>query len=217
MKATDFEYRRQTLVHQFIVAAAFLTYLIDRDNIVWLFVKDGTAPRELERSLFAVATLFIAVGAGICTWARASRRPESTTGVGPYRYLRHPRHLGDLFYAMGLGSLAPLSGFAILIVGEALRLFRLMRREDDGAQSLQQHPSLISPSLACARAKEPDLRWGKAFRQEAVKWGLLLTMIVFVITLNDRLAEFLAAASFLAGLLFNTHFPSASSTADESS
>jgi hypothetical protein len=69
MKATDFEYRHQTLVHQLIVAAAFLTYLIQRDDVVWRFGKDSTAPRELERFLFALATLFIAIGAGVSTWA----------------------------------------------------------------------------------------------------------------------------------------------------
>jgi hypothetical protein len=43
----------------------------------------------------------------------------------------------------------------------------------------------------------------KAFRQEAVKWGLFLTTVVFVITLKDRLAEVLAVACFLIGLLLN--------------
>jgi hypothetical protein len=35
---------------------------------------------------------------------------------------------------------------------------------------------------------------------------MLLTMIVFVITLKDRLAEVLAAASLLTGLLLNAPF-----------
>lgn len=72
---------------------------------------DLCTPRELERALFAVATLFLAVGAEICTWACAYRRPESRIAVGPFRYLRHPRHLGDFIYAIGLGCLAPLWGF----------------------------------------------------------------------------------------------------------
>jgi hypothetical protein len=52
MKATDFEIRHQTLVHQFIVAAALLTYFVDREYIVWRFVKDSSAPRGLERFCF---------------------------------------------------------------------------------------------------------------------------------------------------------------------
>lgn len=203
MKATDFEYRHQTLVHQLIVAAAFLTYLIQRDDVVWRFVKDSTTPRELERFLFALATLFIAFGAGVCTWARAYRRSESSETVGPYRYLRHPRHLGDLFYAIGLGSLTPALGFIILVAGEGIRVLRLIRREDDRAWNFLQHPLPALQPLAPTIAKELDPIWRKAFRQEAVKWGLCLTMIVFVITLKDRLAEVLACAGFLIGLVFN--------------
>jgi hypothetical protein len=97
--------------------------LIDRDDVVWWLVKDSTAPRELERYLFTVATLFVDLGAGICTWARAYRRPKGTSSVGLYRYLLHPRHLGDLSYAIGLGSLFPLCGFVILVVGEASASF----------------------------------------------------------------------------------------------
>jgi protein-S-isoprenylcysteine O-methyltransferase Ste14 len=171
MKATDFEYRHQTLVHQLIVAAAFLTYLIQRDDVVWCFVKDSTAPRELERFLFALATLLIAFGAGICTWARAYRRPESSETVGVYRYLRHPRHLGEPFYAMGLGSLAPILGFIILVAGEGIRVFRLIRREDDRVRNFLQHPLPALQPLAPGIAKKLDPIWRKAFRQEAVKWG----------------------------------------------
>jgi hypothetical protein len=203
MKATDFEYRHQKLVRPFIVAAAFLTYLIDRDDVVWRFVKDSTAPRELERALFTVATLFILVGAGICTWGLGHHKPESTTAFEPYRHPRYPRFLGEFLYSMGLGSLAPLSGFVILVAGKALRLFRLIRRADDHGQHFQPHPSTTSLPLASAGAREMNSSWGKAFQQEAAKWGIFLTMIIFVITLKDRLAEILAATSFLVGLLLN--------------
>jgi hypothetical protein len=208
MKATDFEYRHQKLVHQFIVAAAFLTYLIDREDVVWRFVKGSTAPRELERSVFTFATLLIVVGAGICTWALGHHRPESTTGVEPYREPPYPGFFGEFLYSMGLGSLAPLSGFVILVGGEALRLFRLFRRVDDEhGQHFQAHPSTTSIPLASAAATETNSSWGKAFQQEAAKWGIFLTMMIFVITLKDRLAEILAASSFLVGVLLNARRP----------
>ena len=173
MKATGFEYRHQTLVHQLIVGAGFLTYLIDPDDIIWRFVRNGPAPRLWERSLFIVATILIAIGATLCTRARA---------------FHVPTYLGELLYAIGLGSLMPLPGFVILMAGETLRVFRLTRREQDQSHT----PPLIG--------------WGSAIRREAVTWGILITMIVFVITLKDRHAEILAAASFLAGLLFNLPF-----------
>jgi hypothetical protein len=193
MKANNFEYGHQKLVHLLIVAIAFLTYLFDREDIVWRFVKDSTAPRTWERSLFLIATLVIAVGAGICTWARALPERNISPGLGQNRDLRRPRYLGELSFAIGLASLAPLWGFVILVAGEALRLFRLMRREYD------QTP------VSSPQAKS-NAQWRKALRQEAGKWGMLLTMIVFVITLKDRLAEVLAATSLLTGLLLNAPF-----------
>ena len=215
MKATDFEYRHQTLVHQFIVAAAFLTYLVDREDIVWRFVKDSSAPREFERFFFIVATVSIVVGAAICTWARVYRRPESSTGMESYRRIHRSRYFGDLLYAIGLASLVPLWGFIILVVAEALRVFRLIQPEDPWARNLLQDPLPTASPVIPPAAQESHSRLGKAFRQEAVKWGLFLTMVVFVITLKDRLAEVLAAASFLIGLLLNAPiFSQARSTAE---
>ena len=209
MKATEFEYRHQTLVHQCIVGAAFLTYLIDRDDVVWRFVKNSATPHKLERAVFILATLFIAVGAAICTWARAYDGQNSV--VGGERYRSRSRYVGELCYAIGLGSLAPLAGFVILLAGEALRVFRLMcllsgrsmQRLDDHVRSSQQHALPVRSSLARHVELKIHPRWSKAFRQEAVKWGILVTMIVFVITLKDRHAEILAAASFLVGSLLN--------------
>jgi hypothetical protein len=172
MRATNFEYRHQTFVHQLIVGAGFLTYLIDPDDIAWRFVRNTAAPRLWERSLFIVATVLIAIGALLCTRARAFQKA---------------RHLGELLYAIGLGSLMPLPGFIILVFGEALRLLRLTRRENDPQDKLGKL----------------DSGWGTAFRKETVKWGIVVTMIVFVITLKDRQAEILAIVSFLLGLLSN--------------
>ena len=187
MKASDFEYRHQTLVHQLIVGAAFLTYLIDREDVVWRFVKDSPTPHRAERLIFIIATLLIALGAAICTRARA----HGTS---------HTRYLGELCYAIGVGSLVPLAGFVVLVGGEALRVFRLIR--PDRQNSLE--PPLSAPrSLALPGAEEPNPGWRKAFRHEAVKWGILITMIVFVITLKDGYAEFLVVASFLVGTSFN--------------
>jgi hypothetical protein len=203
MKATDFEYRHQTLVHQFIVAAAFLTYFVDREDIVWRFVKDSSAPKGFERFCFIVATVFIFVGAAICTWACVYRRPERATDLESYRHLLRLRYFGDLLYTIGLASLVPFWGFIILVAGETLRIFRLLQREDPRARNFLKHPLTSALPLLPPAAQEFHSRLRKAFRQEAVKWGLFLTMVVFVITLKDRLAEVFAVASFLIGLLLN--------------
>jgi hypothetical protein len=203
MKATDFEYRHQTLIHQFIVAAAFLAYFVDREDIVWRFVKASSAPRGFERFSFIVATAFIVVGAAICTCARVYRRSESAIGMESYRHLHRSRSFGDLLYAIGLASLAPLWGFIILVAGQTLRVFRLTQRENTRTRNLLLQTLPTTSPLIPPAAQEFHSGWGKAFRQETVKWGLFLTMVVFVITLKDRLAEALAAASFVIGLLLN--------------
>ena len=201
MRATDFEYRHQRLVHQFIVGASVLTYLIDRDDVVWRFVRDSVTPHRLERLVFIVATVFIALGAGICTWARARSRLSTTSAGRTYRYLDQLRYLGELCYAIGLASLVPFAGFFILVGGEALRILRLILRDDEHGLNYRRHPMPEPSQLAVA--EDIHFRWGKASRQEAVKWGILITMIVFVITLQDRHADVLAVASFILGNLLN--------------
>lgn len=182
LKATEFEYRHQTLVHQLIIGAAFLTYLVDREDIVWRLVKGTATPHVLERVVFIGATMFIAIGVGFCTWGSAHRQP---------------RYLGDFSYAIGLGSLVPVAGFLILVGGEAFRIFRLALLTGDRPWNLR---SLRPPS---APPGQQIPQWKKAFRQEAAKWGILAAMTVFVITLEDRHVEILALASFLLGMLLN--------------
>lgn len=143
MKATEFEYRHPTLAHQLIVGAAFLTYLFQPDDIVWWFVEDRPSPHTLERTFFIVATLLIGVGAAICTRSRV------LPGQKRQRY-----SFGEFLYAIGLGSLAPISGFVVLVVGEGVRILRLMKRDDPGV--------------------ETGSTWATAFRREALKWCVLV-------------------------------------------
>lgn len=172
MGATHFEVRYRTLLHQLLVLAAFLTYLFDRDDIVWRFIKDSSLDvRMLERAIFAVATILFGLAAWICTRARV--HPADRSG-----------HLGEFFYTVALGSLAPLAGFVILVAGEAVRLSRLAIRPD-----VLEHGEAVA--------------WLEALRREAVKWGLFFTMIVFTITLIDRVAEVLAGTTVVIWVTLN--------------
>src|ERR1700691_224022 len=106
MRATRFEVRHQTLLHMLVVGLAFATYAIAPDDMVWRIVKDSPHHRFLERSFFVVAALLMGAAATICTWARAYPEPDldvpspPVSCDGPYRYLRYPRHLGTLLYAV---------------------------------------------------------------------------------------------------------------------
>jgi hypothetical protein len=164
MKSTDFEDRHPVLIHRLIIAAAFLTYLVDPDDIVWRFIKNDATHRELlERFLFAIATILTGVAAGICTWAhgRPQTLAKGVSDLSASHSRRHLQYIGDLLYAIGLGSLAPLWGFVILVAGEAIRIFRLARRKNE-ASSGRDRPGISG------------VTWWEAFRQESFKWGIFL-------------------------------------------
>jgi hypothetical protein len=182
MKATGFEYRHQLVIHEFILGAAVLTYLLDREDIIWRFVKTSSnGSRPLERALFASATLLFGTSAWLCTRARAHHLP--------HRKL----YLGEYIYALALASLVPLAGSLILVTGEGLRIFRLLLRG-------------VEPSV---KESLPTPEWRGSLRRESIKWGLFITMIVFTITLRDRVAEILIGTSILFWILLNLRLSAA--------
>jgi hypothetical protein len=199
MRATDFEYHHPVLLHELIVIAAFCTYMADREDVVWRFIKQYPERRALEHALFLAATLFIGIGAALCSWARASA--ESVTSPAraiSSRSFEHLQFLGEWLFAVGLASLAPLWGCILLVAGEAIRLIRLIRRDERNVQVLESSSTRVT-----GHPDRTGTPWARAIRIEAGKWGLFLTMIVFTITLIDRLAEYLAGASVLLWVLVN--------------
>jgi protein-S-isoprenylcysteine O-methyltransferase Ste14 len=212
MKASEWEYHHQRLVHLLIVGVSFLTYLADPDDLVWALVRGRENARLLERVLFAVATILIGAGGALITWAGAyvappvgGQRPPVHRN-GPYRYLRHPQHVGTLLFAAGLSFLTPLWGFVVLLAGKAAALLRLIQREQ--YLSRMESAGLVGPNVAQAASSREPLGekgplWRNSFRQESAKWGMFLTMIVFTSLLQDRVGEVLAMVSLLVWALLN--------------
>jgi hypothetical protein len=189
LRATEFEQRHAVLLHQFVIVAAFLTYLADSENVVWRFIKNRSANRVLEHLLFAVATLLVGVAAFVCTRSRVLRSKAVVSGQE--QFVRSG-FVGEFMYAVGLASLAPLGGSLILIAGEGIRIFRLAQR---GSVPSAAESGTLGPS---AGAK---LRWKGSLRSESFKWGIFLAMAVFSITLRDRLAEVLIGIACLIGFV----------------
>jgi hypothetical protein len=188
VRATQFEYHHQLLLHLLVVGAAWLTYLVDPVDVVWAMVEHRPHTRALERLCFALATLFIGAGAALRTWAVASDSLASGNGRPGQP---HPeRHVGSLLFSIGLGSLVPLAGFLILTAGEAILAGRLILFEQSLAA--EAFPSALS------RRSVAD-----AFRLESAKWGIFLAMIVFTLLLADRVADVLVAASLVLWVLLN--------------
>jgi hypothetical protein len=176
MKATDFEYRHQTLLHLLLVGLAVSTYFVTRDDIVWAAVRRHGNSAFLEQLVFGVGTLLLLGCAMVETWAEAHGR------------LRSPLLLSRLLFALVVGLLLPLPGTIVLLGGEGLLVFRLFQRHRD------------SPRVSAQRTGP---QWGQAFRRAISKWGLTASMIVFTVTLRDGIAEIGAAVSVLLWLALN--------------
>ena len=214
IKASDFECRHQTLLHLLVVGAAFLSYAFQPDDIVWALIKHHTIYRTLlERLVFGTGALLILCSAAFETWASAYGAPQAGNGTplgasaGPYRYVQYPLWFGRLLFVLGIGLLAPASGTAILLVGEIALLLRLLAREGASDEALGEYRGPVRRFIPTIRSPFPRpgtrANWKAAIRSEISKWGLAVTMIVFTITLRDRVAEVLGVASFLLWVALN--------------
>ncbi len=181
MKATGFECAHQRWIHLALVGVAFCMYFFDPVDVVWALVRHKPDARTLERMLFAVATGLTGCGAAMRTAANRAQMSSLSARV--------ERHLGSVFYAVGIGALAPLWGFLILVAGEAALALRLFQRES-------------APDVG-PWSSEAAGSWASAMRPEAAKWGLFFTMIVFTAVLVDRVADILAVASLLIAAALN--------------
>jgi hypothetical protein len=183
--ATHFEYRHQTLLHLLLVGLAVSTYFVTRDDVVWALVRHHSNSAFLEQLAFGAGTIMLLSCAALETWARAHTQP----GIPLFQ----PLLVSRLLFALVLGLLVPLAGTIVIIAGEALLAFRLFVRDRDRATS-------TSPPSSVHAA---DAKWGEAFRQAAAKWGFAASMIVFTLTLRDRIAEIGGGVSFLIWAALN--------------
>jgi protein-S-isoprenylcysteine O-methyltransferase Ste14 len=220
MKATQFEFRNRSVLNLIQFWIAFQLYSFDHINVVWAFVPWDT-PRGAIRArlVFGFGALLLGFAAGIRTWAAAYLRTavvhdtdlhaEKLVADGPYRHVRNPLYLGTFLMSVGLGFLASRAGFVILVAGAAIRILRLVGREESELAHQQGEsylefcrrvPSFV-PSISArlpAGGQKPE--WGQAFRGEAAMWGFFVTMGAFTITLRDSVAWFLGGATLLIWL-----------------
>jgi protein-S-isoprenylcysteine O-methyltransferase Ste14 len=220
MKATQFEFRHRSVLNLIHFWIAFQLYSFDRINVVWAFVH-WDAPRGaiLARLIFGFAALLLALAAGIRTWAAAYLRSavvhdtdlhtETIVADGPYRHVRNPLYLGTFLMTLGMGFLASRAGFVFLVVGAAIRILRLIGREEselsnqEGNRYLEfcrRVPRLVPSLFPRVPASEQKPEWGQAFRGEAAMWGFCVTMAAFTITLRDNVAWALGGVTLLLWL-----------------
>lgn len=221
MKATEFEFRHRSLLNLVHFWIAFQLYSVDHVNIVWAFVPWNNPRGDfIARTVFGLGALLVGVAASVRTWAAAYLRSdvvhdtalhtETLVADGPYRHVRNPLYLGTFLMSVGMGLLASRSGFLLLAVGAAIRILRLIGREEaelqkEQAERFREFCRRVPKLLPSLRPRIPAAglkpQWGQALRGEAFMWGFFLTMAGFTITLQDRVAYILAGVTLLLWFL----------------
>ena len=217
MKATEFEFRFRSLFNLIQFWIAFQAYSFDRDNVVWRYIHwDTPAGAFRARMIFSFAALLLLIAALTRTWATAylsarvvhdpALHTEALVADGPFRYVRNPLYLGTFLMSVGLGFLASLTGFIILVVPAAIRILRLIGREESeltreqGAkysEYCERVPRLLPSFTPRIPSRGAVPRWGQALVGEATMWGFFLMMTAFTITLRYRVAYILTGVTLL--------------------
>lgn len=193
MRATAFEYKYQALLHLLLVGLASLSYVIDPTDVVWAAVRHHHDSGSWERLVFGVGTVLLFVSACLETWANAHTQApvDRVASQSQQKQL----HLARVLLVLTIGLLLPLPGTILLLAGEMILLARLFRHKDESAV------------VASVGSRSGGTRWRSGFRIASSKWGLTASMIAFVWTLQDRVAEVGAACSVAVWLLLNVPRP----------
>jgi protein-S-isoprenylcysteine O-methyltransferase Ste14 len=212
MKATLFEFRHRYWVIFSIFFLAFSSYFVDPVNSTEALAHWGATHLGIPltnntlRSILAFGALLVAIAAFLRTWGtsylqaevmRDSRvHTEKLLADGPYRYVRNPLYLGNIFMAIGVGLMASRMGFLILSLGMTVFIVRLLLREEsdllrDQGEPYRRYCAAVPRLLPSLTPRVPsagnDAHWGQGFRAELMYWLMVLAMAAFAATLNIKL------------------------------
>jgi protein-S-isoprenylcysteine O-methyltransferase Ste14 len=210
MKATEFEFRYRWWIFSAIFTAGFLGYNLGDPNAVdWLLnwlsrhSSHNWNTDVFFHLAFGIAALSVTKAAAIRTWGTAylgarvmtAREIQSSRLVadGPYRFVRNPLYLGNVLLAIGFGAMASQLGWLVIVFGNALLVYRLIRREEEGLLSSQGDsyraylhavPRLIPALTPRVPASGAKPRWQQGFMGESMMWAFAVGIAVFAITLK---------------------------------
>jgi len=113
MIATEFEFRRRSLLNLIHFWIAFQLYSFDHVNVVWAFSPWNNPHGALvARIVFGFGALILGIAAAIRTWAAAylqsnvvhdtALHTDRIVADGPYRRVRNPLYIGTFLMAFGL-------------------------------------------------------------------------------------------------------------------
>jgi hypothetical protein len=185
--------RLSLIVRAALLLVGLSTYLISPDDVVWRFIKTAPHARVWEHALFGIAAAIL--GFALLLKVRAGAHPENQGSHGPSRTTAA---VASLLQAIGIGSLLPLPGFLLLVLGDgALSLLPY------GRHSTAEGPRADRDSRL-ARRPSQALRWRNALAPHIGLCFAFLSMAIFSVVLIDRVADALFAMTALVSIAANS-------------
>jgi hypothetical protein len=184
--------RWSLVIHAVLLLGGVCAYFKQPDDVVWQFVRGESNVRVWERIWFALAAVALAISLSLRV--RLDTQPMESKNeqgrAGPLRIA------SDFLQALGIGSLLPIAGFILLVLGETTFSVLCYAFENNSGSEL------------AGTAVPRSATTGRGERRESLSRhaGLLcafLSMVAFSITLSDRLADYLFAGSALIAVLAN--------------
>src|SRR5579862_6201566 len=204
----------------------FLLYIVDHRPLALTVVlrlfptaTDAQAIRWLK-CIFAIGTGLVVIASAIRSWAEAylhssivhdaALHGEQLVADGPYRYLRNPLYLGNMFLALGVGLLATLPGFFVIALGNFLIVYRLILREEESllasqGDSYRRYFAAVPRLIPSLRPRVPASgarpNWVDGITGELFMWAAAVSMAVYAATLQIKLFWVIFGAGLLVYFL----------------
>jgi protein-S-isoprenylcysteine O-methyltransferase Ste14 len=227
MCATLFEFRNRSWIITATFVTAFELYRLDH-------VQSGAAVAEWLarhfqrmnfeawlRAVFIFAAAMLVISAALRTWGTSylqtavmqSRtvRTERLLADGPFRHVRNPLYLGNIFMAVGVGLAASRVGFVFLMPATVLFLYRLILREEAELAATQGDsyraycaavPRLWFSIRARVASAGNQAHWLNGILGEMFIWALAAGATVYAATYNMRIYWGIALVGFVGGRVF---------------
>jgi hypothetical protein len=186
-------YRLGLIVRAALLVVGLSTYLISPDDVVWRFIRTAPHPRALEHASFGIAAAIL--GFALLLKVKASVHRENQDNHGPSRITAA---IASISQAIGIGSLLPLPGFILVVLGDVVASLLLHDRH-----SAAEDPR--SEGVDSRRARRPlqALRWRDALISHIGLCCAFLSMVIFSVVLIDRIADVLFAMTALVSVAAN--------------
>ena len=197
-RANALELRRPYLIHGLVLLIGWGMYLLDRDDVLWRFIRHSSHSRLLEHLGFGCAAAAIGLGILLGCWRtdRDYRAEGWTPGV-----IRR-RCAGEILHGIGLASLVPVAGFVLIVCGEAIRSVRYAKLK---LRIAREHGGGVPCGVPVAVPPGPAWKW--LVLSQAGMWCAFVSMVIFSIVLIDHAADRMFGITMLVSIATRAALP----------